>query len=119
MRPVAYFPVDSIPKSAAGKADRRAITNLVSTLLAATALSSVRDHDVSNVDSQVLARVVKLVSAAADIDERAVTPNATLLTLGIDSLRGVKFLRLARDEGIDGLEIQDLVRNIHLFHELS
>ncbi len=107
MRPVSYVLANSTPQSAAGKADRRVITRLIESFLAETSKSD--GDSLPSADPKTLELVVRLVAEAADIDQRAITPGATLLALGVDSLRGVRFLRLARDAGVQGLEIQDLV----------
>ncbi|KAF9033277.1 acetyl-CoA synthetase-like protein [Hymenopellis radicata] len=87
MRPVSYVLANSTPQSAAGKADRRAITKLIESSLAETSKSD--DDSLPPADPKTLELVVRLVAEAADIDQRAITP--------------------PRDAGVQGLEIQDLL----------
>ncbi|KIY67738.1 putative peptide synthetase [Cylindrobasidium torrendii FP15055 ss-10] len=108
MRPVGYYLNDSIPQSTAGKADRKAIARLIQSRLEEERVAG-QDEDISDVDTTTLSRVIQLISSISDLDERQISPSASLLSLGIDSLRGVKLLRLLREAGIGSPTIQDLL----------
>ncbi|KIK69417.1 hypothetical protein GYMLUDRAFT_152778 [Collybiopsis luxurians FD-317 M1] len=110
MQPSRYFLGDVVPRSTAGKADRRAIAALVAGWVA----QDVRSVDVKEeqaADEETLRRVLKLVAQTVDVDESSITPTSNLFDLGIDSLRGVRFLSLAREAQIQGITIMDLLQN--------
>ncbi|KAK0185195.1 putative peptide synthetase [Armillaria mellea] len=112
MRPVGYFLAQTTPRSTAGKADRRAIAKLVATLFSEAQCIAETKEDVGNdIDPEILKTVVELVAETAELEEAAVSLNASFISLGIDSLRGVRFLTLAREAGFKSLAILDVLQN--------
>ncbi|KAK0434815.1 putative peptide synthetase [Armillaria borealis] len=112
MRPVGYFLAQTTPRSTAGKADRRAIAKLVATLFSeAQSVAETKEDAGSDIDPEILKTVVRLVAETAELEEAAVSLNASFISLGIDSLRGVRFLTLAREAGFKSLAILDVLQN--------
>ncbi|KIK50220.1 hypothetical protein GYMLUDRAFT_51337, partial [Collybiopsis luxurians FD-317 M1] len=110
MQPSRYFLGDIVPRSTAGKADRRAIAALVAGWVVQDA-RSVNVKEEQAADEEMLERVLKLISQTVDVDKNSITPTSNLFDLGIDSLRGVRFLSLAREAQIQGITIMDLLQN--------
>ncbi|KAG7451863.1 putative peptide synthetase [Guyanagaster necrorhizus] len=112
MRPVSYFLAQTTPKSTAGKADRRAIAKLVAAFFSeAQSIAKVKEDAGSDIDPEILKTVVKLVAETAELEETSVLLNSSFIALGIDSLRGVRFLTLAREAGLKSLAILDVLQN--------
>ncbi|KAK0501009.1 putative peptide synthetase [Armillaria luteobubalina] len=112
MRPVGYFLAQTTPRSTAGKADRRAIAKLVAMLFSeAQSIAETKEDAGNDIDHEILKTVVKLVAETAELEEAAVSLNASFISLGIDSLRGVRFLTLAREAGFKSLAILDVLQN--------
>nr|Q52US9.1 RecName: Full=Nonribosomal peptide synthase fso1; AltName: Full=Ferrichrome A biosynthesis cluster protein fso1; AltName: Full=Ferrichrome A synthetase [Omphalotus olearius]AAX49356.1 putative peptide synthetase [Omphalotus olearius] len=114
MRPSRYFLGESVPRSTSGKADRRAIGAVIASRIAQSDADN-RTTDTEGeivADREMLERIIKIVAETVDVlDNSAVTPISNLFDLGIDSLRGVRLLSLAREAGIQGLTIKDLLQN--------
>ncbi len=120
MRPVGYFLAHTTPRSTAGKADRRAIAKLVATLFSeAQSIAETKEDAGSDIDPEILKTVVKLVAETAELEEGAISLNASFISLGIDSLRGVRFLTLAREAGFKSLAILDVVRVMSFLDALA
>lgn len=119
MRPQAYFLADDIPRSTAGKADRKAIARYVKDHISegyvVGATSTAEEQSVEAVhilDTPTLDKVLSCISKTVGLEEKEIDPNLTLLALGIDSLRGVRFLSLAREEGLLAITIEDVIKGL-------
>ncbi|KAK0209228.1 putative peptide synthetase [Desarmillaria ectypa] len=112
MRPIAYFLAQTTPRSTAGKADRRAIAKLVAALFSECQSDDKGTEDAgTEMDPEILKTVVKLVAETAELEEVSVSLSSSFISLGIDSLRGVRFLTLAREAGFKSLTILDMLQN--------
>ncbi|EOQ99429.1 Nonribosomal peptide synthetase 2 [Wallemia ichthyophaga EXF-994] len=119
MRPQAYLFADDIPRSTAGKADRKAIAKYVKDHISegyvVGATSTAEEQPVEAVhilDTPTLDKVLSCISKTVGLEEKEIDANLTLLALGIDSLRGVRFLSLAREEGLLAITIEDVIKGL-------
>lgn len=115
MRPVVYFSAEDVPRSTAGKADRKAIARYVKDHISEGYFAGSFDEEqfgeaVQILDTPTLNKVVDCISKTVGLEEKEIDVNLTLLALGIDSLRGVRFLSLAREEGLLGITIEDVIK---------
>ncbi|KAF7196126.1 Nonribosomal peptide synthetase sidC, partial [Pseudocercospora fuligena] len=94
MRPFRLFPVPQLPRSAAGKLDRKALNGLTQELPAH--LSEVEE---------------KLLSVLGEILQTRPAPETNLVAeLGLDSLRAMQFLSRVRAMNIaEGISLQELL----------
>ena len=117
MQPVAYFVADDVPRSTAGKADRKAITRFVKDNIdKATFVGSHENSEENNIANEkvmnedILKKLISCVSKTVGLSDSEIDPFTNLLTLGIDSLRGVRFLSLARETGLGSITIEDVIK---------
>ncbi|CAD6442001.1 98eeb36e-4950-4e9b-ac9f-fd9fafc75414 [Sclerotinia trifoliorum] len=115
MCPSKYFVLYEMPKSLAGKIDRKALSAMMESFWneegSKPTLSIQSGEDISSMDSYwqdeieklICHLLSKLVESAANLDS-----NTNLFALGIDSLKAIRFLQLARDVGITELSIADV-----------
>ncbi|TIB70322.1 acetyl-CoA synthetase-like protein [Wallemia mellicola] len=115
MRPVVYFTAEDVPRSTAGKADRKAISRYLKDHISEGHFVGAAEEEQSGeiieiLDTPTLDKVVDCVSKTVDLNKEEIDVNLTLLALGIDSLRGVRFLSLAREAGLTGITIEDVIK---------
>lgn len=114
MRPKRYFIVDFMPRSASGKIDRKRISAMVSAP-DNSELTELLDHVAPAPSTTTWAAdksVTHIIGILADvtgvsIDE--IAPTSGILSIGLDSLRAVKFLQQLRNLNIHTLAISDVL----------
>ncbi|KAJ8067440.1 hypothetical protein OCU04_004786 [Sclerotinia nivalis] len=104
MCPSKYFVLSEMPRSLAGKIDRKALSAMTESFWneesskPIVSLQNGEDISSKNTDGQdgieklICHLLLKLVESAANLDS-----NTNLFSLGIDSLKAIRFLQLARD----------------------
>ncbi|CZR55361.1 related to non-ribosomal peptide synthetase [Phialocephala subalpina] len=112
MCPTKYFFLDKIPRSSAGKVDRKALRALVDSSRQARVarkthangekLSHTPGHDLELHLCSVLSEVLGCTQ---------ISPTTKLFSVGVDSLRAVRYLQRLRDSGVNELGIVDVLRN--------
>lgn len=125
MCPSAYIFFDSLPRSSSGKVDRKAVaarlkrgeTGEIEFISASESIQTngngVRDEWEAGTDPKFSALqrlVVQLLAETTDEDVSVITPQASLYSLGIDSLGAMRFLQKLRDNSIEGLSVVDVLR---------
>jgi amino acid adenylation domain-containing protein len=120
MCPSKYFVLSQMPRSLAGKIDRKSLACMVEQLLqeesqessshssdnemmSRTSIDDER-HDIEDLICLLLSQLVG--------SQTAMNSNTNLFSLGIDSLRAIRFLQLARDAGITELNIADVLGGV-------
>lgn len=111
MRPALYYLIDGgLPRLPSDKTDRKALSRLCSApetsgLRLLVDKDSIREDD----DAPLLDFVASAISKVSVTGGDGVTAGATLLSLGVDSLRSVRLLRHFRDAGVEDLQITDIL----------
>ncbi|RDW69259.1 hypothetical protein BP6252_08279 [Coleophoma cylindrospora] len=119
MCPSKYFFVDNIPRSLAGKVDRKTLTAMVQQLWK-------EEHNgITDIDPSSDSEDFELSEAAKDIEAvlcdvlaqitgrnvQEIKPTTNFFGVGIDSLRAVRYLQRAREVHIIELTIVDVLKN--------
>ncbi|GFN18422.1 nonribosomal siderophore peptide synthase SidC [Aspergillus tubingensis] len=126
MCPSAYVFLDALPRSSAGKVDRKA----VSARLQQGSGGDIRlypapkskpaetngvhdDWDTPNNENllSIQQLVIGLIAEATDETVSAIKPGTDLYSLGIDSLGAMRLLQKLRDHSIDGLSVGDVLQS--------
>ncbi|CAN8101242.1 unnamed protein product [Discula destructiva] len=114
MRPKRYFVTDVMPRSAAGKIDRKSIGAMISSPNSTGLTELVREQGprTASAEWQGDERTAKLVAMLAEVtglstDE--IAPDSGLQSVGLDSLRAVRFLQQLRVLGISDIAINDVL----------
>ncbi|THV48912.1 hypothetical protein BGAL_0221g00110 [Botrytis galanthina] len=116
MCPSKYFVLSQMPRSLAGKIDRKSLSAMTAKLWneessnqtdslqnggdASSNSTGVRDE----IERLICNLLSELVGSTANLNS-----NTNLFSLGIDSLKAIRFLQLARDAGIIELSIADVL----------
>ncbi|KAL1652047.1 Non-ribosomal peptide synthetase [Diplodia intermedia] len=112
MRPSKYIFVQEIPRSRSGKIDRRSLGNLVeefwSTVAAPVPTDKSMSEDIS-LDEGIRQVVFTGIADVTEILIDDISPSAELLSYGFDSLRAMRFLQRARELGLQGLTVGDVI----------
>ncbi|KAL1864615.1 NRPS protein [Diaporthe australafricana] len=115
LRPKRYFVTDVMPRSAAGKVDRKRISAMVSTPQCDGLTELVSSASVSQNPSTMWqgsdtgSEIVRALADISGISIDEITPGGSLPSIGIDSLRAVKFLQHLRALDINNLAISDVL----------
>lgn len=114
MRPKRYFVAEIMPRSAAGKIDRKRISAMVSELNCTELTELLRKIDAVEASSewqqdQMTSKVVEILEEVTGLPSGEIVPNASLQSIGLDSLRAVKLLQQLRVLNISGLAINDVL----------
>ncbi|KAJ4397461.1 Non-ribosomal peptide synthetase [Gnomoniopsis smithogilvyi] len=114
MRPKRYFVTKIMPRSAAGKIDRKRISAMVSEpdCVELTELSrriEARETPSEWRQDQATAEIVGILAEVTGLPSAEILPDASLQSIGLDSLRAVKFLQQLRILNISGLAINDVL----------
>ncbi|TGO63538.1 hypothetical protein BCON_0012g00280 [Botryotinia convoluta] len=116
MCPSKYFVLSQMPRSLAGKIDRKSLSAMTkklwneASLKPTNSLQNGEDASSNNTEGQdEIERLVcnllsELVGSTANLNS-----NTNLFSLGIDSLKAIRFLQLTRDAGITELSIADVL----------
>lgn len=110
MRPSNYIVLDKMPRSRSGKTDRKALGIIAQQQ---TATGEPHKSNAMIIDGQTeptLRTITEALSAACDVSLESISPQVDLLSLGLDSLRAVRFLQEARDRGITSLTVIDVLK---------
>ncbi|BCS01581.1 nonribosomal siderophore peptide synthase SidC [Aspergillus luchuensis] len=126
MCPSAYVFLDALPRSSAGKVDRKAVTARLQQgsggdikLYPAPKSKPAEtngvhdDWDTPNDENLLSIRqlVVCLIAEATDETVSAIKPGTDLYSLGIDSLGAMRLLQKLRDHSIGGLSVGDVLQS--------
>lgn len=114
MRPKRYFVTDLMPRSASGKIDRKKISAMVSApdnSDLTELINRAAPHASATTWSQddLVTSIVRILAEVTGVSIDEITPIAGLLSIGLDSLRAVKFLQQLRTLNITGLAINDVL----------
>lgn len=118
MRPKRYFVVDVMPRSASGKIDRKKISAMMSAAPGTSDLTELINRAAPpptsattwSQDDEHVASVVRILSDVTGVSTEEITPTCGVLSIGLDSLRAVKFLQQLRTTlDIHGLAINDVL----------
>lgn len=113
MRPKRYFVTDVMPRSAAGKIDRKRIGAMISAsnseLVELIPSFSQSDSIESWQENETTSNIVNLLAEITGLSREEIAPDAGLQAIGLDSLRAVRFLQQLRTLDIDGLAINDVL----------
>lgn len=114
MRPKRYFVADIMPRSAAGKIDRKRISAMVS-----AQGSSELEELIPQVESQpsstewqtdgTTSKILGILADVTGLSVDEIKPDEGLQTIGLDSLRAVRFLQQLRVLNIQGLDINEVL----------
>ncbi|KAF9875041.1 putative nonribosomal peptide synthase [Colletotrichum karsti] len=94
MCPVAWIPLKEVPLGPTGKLDRRKLLSLGNEFFLRIGTGNEEDKDLSSIES-TLARIWRQLLPSA----QSLTPDANFFQLGGDSLRCMKLVSMANDEG--------------------
>lgn len=114
MRPKRYFITQVMPRSPSGKIDRKKISALVSVsnCLELVELVPESRYDPAITewqDDHMVSRILAILAEVTGLSSPEIAPDASLQSIGLDSLRAVKLLQQIRLLGIQGLVINDIL----------
>lgn len=114
MRPKRYFVTDIMPRSAAGKIDRKRISAMVSEpdcieLTELTRKVTPRPASSRWQENENITRIIDILADVTGLTSLEIVPDAGLQSIGLDSLRAVRFLQQLRILNISGLAINDVL----------
>lgn len=114
MRPKRYFVAEVMPRSAAGKIDRKKIGAMVSAPSCPDLVELVSEagSQTSPTDwegDETTSRIVTILAEVTGLSSEDITPDAGLQSIGLDSLRAVRLLQQLRVLDIQGLDINDVL----------
>lgn len=114
MRPKRYFVADAMPRSASGKIDRKKISAMVSApgnsdLTELVNRAEPNSSTTTWSEDELVTSIVHILAEVTGVSINEITPVAGLLSIGLDSLRAVKFLQQLRTLNITGLVINDVL----------
>lgn len=122
MCPSFYAFFEALPRSSSGKVDRKAIAaklqqessdiQTVSPPRASDANGSLADWDVPTASDLLSLQqlVISLLAEATHEDASVIKPDASLYSLGVDSLGAMRLLQKFRDNSITGLSVGDILQ---------
>jgi len=121
MCPSRYFFLNRIPRSLAGKVDRKALSAMVdqlwdgddnisenSSTIATSGNSSATESGEDSALEDLLCTALAQITGTKTSD---ITKNTNLFSVGIDSLRAMRYLQQLRDLGVNELSIVDILRS--------
>lgn len=114
MRPKRFFVTGVMPRSAAGKIDRKRISTMVSEpgcaeLTELTRKLEAREPPSDWQENQSADQIVDILAEVTGLSSAEIVPDASLQSIGLDSLRAVKLLQQLRILSISGLDINDVL----------
>ncbi|KAI5361486.1 Putative AMP-dependent synthetase/ligase, Condensation domain, phosphopantetheine binding ACP [Septoria linicola] len=114
MRPAKYIFLDSMPRSRSGKTDRKALKAVAAeqwkNAEGATAPSALSvNGNESALNDPVMVTIIQVLAETCDVSASDITPTTDLLSIGLDSLRAVKFLQGVREHDIDNLSVANVL----------
>lgn len=114
MRPKRYFVAEVMPRSASGKIDRKTIGAMVSVPSCPELVELVPEVESQAYrtqwqDDEATSRIVAILAEVTGLPSNEITPEAGLQSIGLDSLRAVRFLQQLRVLGIQELDINDVL----------
>ncbi|KAK2764280.1 NRPS [Arachnomyces sp. PD_36] len=117
MWPSTYVFLQDLPRSSAGKVNRKAIAATFFNIpkkavqnngIPAEQTASV--HSTTLQDMSYVDRIIHILASITHEDAASIKPSTNLYTLGIDSLGAMRFLQNARDAGLHDLSVGDVLR---------
>ena len=119
MSPSKYFFVAQIPRSLAGKIDRKALLLMVEQFChdenakneVSYATRESHHSTYTSQDSSIEGLLCRTLRQVIGSKSSNVNPTTNFFSVGMDSLRAIRFLQQARDVGILGLNITDILQN--------
>lgn len=114
MRPSIYYVMDKLPRLASEKTDRKTLAKYCLSPEKSGMRCLVNGHvdghrEEGSSSIPMLQSVIEAVSSVAIVGSDKITSATTLLSLGIDSLRSVILLQNFRENGIEGLQVTDIL----------
>lgn len=113
MRPARYIFPEKMPRSRSGKTDRKALVLMVHDKIPSSEykkLDEAGGPGSTNQTDSLLKSIADALYAVCNVSAGSIAPHTDLLSLGLDSLRAVRFLQEARDRGITGLTAIDVLK---------
>ncbi|GIK04996.1 non-ribosomal peptide synthetase [Aspergillus viridinutans] len=126
MCPSSYVFFDSSPRSSSGKVDRKAIGNMlqqgedsgIKFFLPSNKVSEAWetapgdwDGPEDEKDLELRNLVLNLIAQTTGEEASVIKPNASLYSLGLDSLSAMRLLQKLRDQSIDNLSVGDVLQS--------
>jgi amino acid adenylation domain-containing protein len=121
MCPSKYFVLSQMPRSLAGKIDRKSLARMVEQFWQDESLEDSTSHSSDNemmsgtsIDDEEheIEDLICLLLSRLVGSQTSMKSNTNLFSLGIDSLRAIRFLQLVRDAGITELNIADVLGGV-------
>lgn len=114
MRPKRYFVADVMPRSASGKIDRKKIGDMLSAPEGSDLIELVHQappHASATTwpQDEAVTCIVHILADVTGVSPDEITPTSGILSIGLDSLRAVKFLQQLRTLDIYSLAINDVL----------
>lgn len=114
MRPKRYFVAEIMPRSASGKIDRKKISAMVSSpdssdLTELIGQAASRDSATTWPQDELVTSIVDVLADVTGVSIDEITPTSGVLSIGLDSLRAVRFLQQVRTLGVHSLAINDVL----------
>ncbi|KAH8672879.1 BcNRPS3, nonribosomal peptide synthetase [Tricladium varicosporioides] len=115
MCPSTYHFLDKIPRSLTGKVDRKALLSLARGFMS---VSSTRSSEISSdlsetllsVNSDIEYGLRKILASVTGQDISNLNHDTNFFSIGVDSLRAVRFLQQAREIGVLELKVADVLQ---------
>lgn len=114
MRPKRYFVVHVMPRSASGKIDRKKISAMVaapadSDLTELISRAAPQTSATTWLQDNHVERIVQILADITGVSVDEISPVSGILSIGLDSLRAVKFLQQLRALNLHGPTINDVL----------
>ncbi|XWX00486.1 hypothetical protein V2A60_008506 [Cordyceps javanica] len=118
MRPSRYYTMSRLPRLTSDKTDRKTLDRLCASPeesgLRLLVDDSLQEPIAESGAAPLSSVVIDAVSRVSVLGKDGIVAGATLMSLGIDSLRSVRLLQIFRESGIEGLQVTDILTSRNL-----